>query len=164
MSSAFTQFLRDLAVKESAKSKEGEAMLAEWRPALERLFGKIRSWLAESDPDGIIKIKESEEELKEDGMGRYRVPRLDLHIFGNWIGIIPKARRTIGVAQPPMRSVPERATGRVDITDESRRYVLYRFSKEGEEDFWMIRLIGSEEEAAPFNQETLEAALKSYLR
>ena len=39
-------------------------------------------------------------------------------------GIIPKARKTVGVASPPRMSAPQRATGRVDITDELRRFVL----------------------------------------
>jgi len=108
------------------------------------------------------------------------VPRLDLHFFGKWIGIIPKARKTVGMAQPPQKSAPERAKGRVDITDELRRYVLYRF-QEGSEDVWMIEGLMPDYEAIEktwpgpvqyiprsepkvLDQEALERALMSYLR
>src|SRR5207245_3718035 len=89
-----------------------------------------------SDPEGLIEIQEAQQDVTEPGLGRYRVPRLDLRAFGKWIGIIPKARKTVGTATPPQKSAPERAAGRVDITDELRRYVLYRF-QDGNE-VWLI--------------------------
>jgi len=99
--------------------------------------------------------------VTEEGLGRYQVPRLDLTVFGKWIGIIPKARKTVGSARPTPRSAPERASGRVDITDEVRRYVLHRFRQDGG-DLWMIDDLRSEPK--PFDQQAFEAALKSYLQ
>ena len=162
MSTTFTEFLREQAAKQEAVAKAGQAVVEEWRTAIEQLFGQVRGWLADSDPDGIIQIKEGKEELREEGLGRYHVPRLDLQVFGKWIGIIPKARKTIGTARPPQKSAPERATGRVDITDEVRRYVLYRFPKEGGGDLWMIDDLRSDQK--PLDQRAFEAALMSYLR
>jgi hypothetical protein len=40
--------------------------------------------------------------ISEPGLGRYRVPRLNLRAFGKWIGIIPKARKTVGNVTPQM--------------------------------------------------------------
>jgi len=158
----------------------GKATVEEWRAAVERLFDQIKEWLKKSDPDGFIEIEQSQEDIKEPGLGRYRVPRLDLRFFGKWIGIIPKARRTVGTAKPPQKSAPERADGRVDITDELQRYVLYRF-REGDRDVWVIdgfdRSYEAPEKAWPgqvqytprseatlLNQETFEKALMSYLQ
>jgi hypothetical protein len=164
MSTTFTNFLREQAAKVAAEAEAGKAVVQEWRTAIEHLFAQIRGWLAESDPDGIIQIKEGEKELNEQGLGRYRVPRLDLRVFDKWIGLVPKGRNTIASAHPPRTSAPEQATGRVDITDEVRRYVLYRFPKEGGGDVWLIDDYRSEGDPKPLDQQTFEKALMSYLR
>jgi hypothetical protein len=161
MSSSFTEFLRRQAAKQEAEGRANRGVLEEWRAAVGRLFAQIGTWLAESDPDHIIQVKQSEYEVTEPGLGRYSVPRLDLHALGKWVGIIPKARHTVASARPPQRSAPERATGRVDITDELRRYVLYRFPQDGG-DVWLIDDLRSEPK--PLDEQTFEAALSSYLQ
>jgi hypothetical protein len=101
MSAAFTQFLRKQAAQEEAEIRSGRPIVEEWRSAIERVFARIRGWLAETDPDGIIKITEGEIELAEGGLGRYRVPRLELRAFDRWVGSIPKARKAMGVGVFP---------------------------------------------------------------
>jgi len=179
MSTTFKEFLQQQAKKHQAEVGAGKAIIDEWRTAIQHLFSQIREWLKESDPEGVVEIVESQEDVREPGLGRYRVPRLDLNVFGKWIGIIPKARRTVGTAKPPQKSAPERAEGRVDITDEMRRYVLYRF-REGDKDVWLIDGLEHGYEVAeapprvvqyiprseprPLDQEAFERALMSYLR
>src|SRR5260370_20785057 len=114
MTITFTSFLREQAAKRENEARAGQAVVEEWRTALEVLFRQIRGWLADSDTDGIIQIEQKEHDLTEGDLGRYRVPRLDLRALGKWIGIIPKARKTVGAARPPLKSAPERAIGRVD--------------------------------------------------
>jgi hypothetical protein len=181
MSTQFRDFLHQLAEKHQAEVNSAKGEVDEWHTAIERLFIQIREWLKESDPQGLIEIEEGQVEVREPGLGRYRVPRLNLRAFGKWIGIIPKARRTVGTATPPQKSAPERAEGRVDLTDELRRYVLYRF-RDSARDVWLIdglefdghdatekawpgevRYI-SRSEPRPLDQETFERALMSYLR
>src|SRR4051794_25864780 len=161
MSTTLREFLRQQAAKHETEARANAVVIAEWRTAVERLFGQVRAWLADSDPDRIIEVVEKEHDISEPGLGRYSVPRLDLRAFGKWIGIIPKACKTVASAAPPQRAVPERAAGRVDMTDEVRRYVLYRFPQEGG-DAWLIDDLRSEPK--PLNQQTFEAALMSYLR
>jgi hypothetical protein len=158
-----------------AEALAGKATVDEWRAAVERLFVQVRAWLKESDPDGLIEVEERQEEIREPGLGRCCVPRLDLRVFGKWIAIIPKARRTVDTAKPPQASAPQRAAGRVDITDELRRYVLYRV-QEGGRDVWLIDGLPAEKtwpgqvqyiprsEPKPLDPETFENALMSYLR
>jgi hypothetical protein len=172
MSATLKQFLHEQA----QKNQDGRATVDEWRSAIERLFSQIRAWLKESDPDGVIEVEQNEEYINEPGLGRYRVPRLNLRVLGKWIGIIPKARRTVGSAKPPQKSAPERADGRIDITDELRRYVLYRF-RQGDQDVWMIDENPYEEKSwpgeiqyipmpatRPLDQGAFEKALMSYLQ
>src|SRR5260370_31026652 len=137
MSTVFKEFLHEQAQKHGTEAEGGKAKVDEWRSAIQRLFAQIRGWLKDSDPQGLIEIKESQVEIREPGLGVYSVPRLDLSVFGKWIGIIPKARKTVGTVKPPQKLAPESATGRVDVTDELRRYVLYRFD-EGGRDVWLI--------------------------
>ncbi|MGH7169435.1 MAG: hypothetical protein ACRELF_06535 [Gemmataceae bacterium] len=161
MSTDFRDFLRQHAEKHQDADRVRKATVEEWRTAICELFHKMQMWLEQSDPDRVIEIKESEQDVTEPGLGRYRVPRLDLHAFGKWVGIIPKARQTVGTAKPPQKSVPQRAAGRVDMTDELRRYVLYRFPEDGR-DVWLIDDLDSEPK--PLDQEVFERAMMSYLR
>jgi hypothetical protein len=161
MSTSFKDFLRERAEKYQAELRAGKAGVEEWRSAVERLFDQLRAWLTESDPERtIFEVKTNKQEITEPGLGHYRIPRLDIHAFGKWIGIIPKARKTVGRATPPQTSAPTRAAGRVDITDEIRRYVLYRYSEDGR-DAWVIDDL--ESEPSRLDQAAFEKALKSYL-
>ena len=89
--------------------------------------------------------------------------------------------KTVGTANPPQQFAPQRAEGRVDITDELRRYVLYRF-RDNDRDSWVIdgldlgghdaneksgpgevRVIRRSEQGR-LDQEAFEKALMSYLQ
>jgi hypothetical protein len=180
MSTTFKEFLQQQAKKHRAEVDAGKTTVDEWRTAIERLFQQIREWIRESDSEGVIEITVSQEEIREPGLGRYHVPRLDLRAFGKWIGIIPKARKTVGTAKPPLRSAPQRAEGRVDITDELRRYVLYRFRDNGSDSWliegldigghdaaekpWQVAQYVPRSEPRQLDQETFERALMSYLQ
>jgi len=161
MTTTLKDFLRQEAEKHQAEVVAGKATVDEWRAAIERLFAQLRAWLKESDPQGVLEIKQELLAVTEQGLGRYSVPRLDIRAFGKWVGIIPKARKTVRTAKPPQKSAPERAAGRVDITDELRRYVLYRFQEDGR-DVWLIDDLQSEPK--PLDQEAFERALMSYLQ
>ncbi len=161
MSTTFSEFLRQQAEKHRAEASAGKATVDEWRSAVERLFAELRGWLKESDPEGIIEVEEGRQDISEPGLGRYHVPRLNLRAFGKWIGIIPKARRTVGTAKPSQKAAPRRAVGRVDITDELRRYVLYRLLEDGRETWFIDDL---ESETKPLDRAAFEQALMSYLR
>jgi hypothetical protein len=160
MSTDFRDFLRHQAAKYQVEIASAKDDVEDWRAAVERLFAQMRAWLKDSDPQGFIEIKESTQNITEPGLGRYQVPRLDLYTFQQWIGIIPKARRTVAMAKPPRKSAPERAAGRVDVTDEVWRYVLYRFREDGQDE-WMIDDL--ESEPKPFDRDAFEKALMSYL-
>ena len=167
MSSALQQYLHEQAPKKQA----GKELVAEWREAIERLFAEIKGWLKESDPEGVIDIEEGQQEVNEPGIGRYRVPRLNLGVLGKWIGIIPKARSTNRTAKLSEPSAPSKAEGRVDITDEVVRYLLYRF-KEGDKDVWYIEDPHDSPWDSPWvkpefkrlNKVEFESALMRYLR
>jgi hypothetical protein len=144
---------------EAVKNKD---IIDEWVQAIGRLFAQLREWMVVLDPQRILKIEEGKTEINEPNIGRYHAPRLDIRGLGKWVGIIPKARKTVGAARPPRPDAPAQATGRVDITDEIRRYVLYRFEYQ-DEDSWFIEGPSSD---APeeLTQERFEEALMSYFQ
>ena len=75
--------------------------------------------------------------------------------------ILPKARLNMKNAAPPQKSLPANAAGRMDITDEIRRYVLYRIQK-GQDYQWVIDDLTSGE-LRPLDRPRFEEALMSYL-
>ena len=100
MSITFKEFLREQA----ATVQASQAEINDWRISIDQLYAQIRIWLADSDPNGIIQIERREHEVKEEGLGSYRVPRLDFRALGKIVAIIPKAIHTIGLAQSPQNS------------------------------------------------------------
>lgn len=159
MSTTLSEFLRQQAESLEAEAKKNQPVIEKWQNAIRKLFGTIRTWIDASDPRHVIKINDREEKITEPGLGLYSAPRMDLTVFGQWIGMIPKARKTVGAAKLPHKSAAERASGRIDLTDQIRRYVLYWFE---ESDTWMIDDLRSE--PRPLTKEAFEAALLSYLQ
>src|SRR2546421_286070 len=157
MSEVFTKFLREQAAKHQGEDVETQSVIDEWRAAVVQLFRRIRDWLERSDPDHVIRIDEAEHKVNEPSLGKYRIPRLELRGLGKWIGIIPKARNTVGSVRPSPNSAPERAAGRIDMTDEIRRYILYRLQAASGENEWYIVEFNSDEPKL-LDQQTFELA------
>jgi hypothetical protein len=161
MGSTFTDFLHQYAAKHGTDFQTNQALIEEWQAAVAKLFAQIRQWLAELDPERLITIEEGTQRINEPRLGRYSIPRLDLYVLGTWIGIIPKARLTIGTVHPPRESTPERATGRVDITNDVLRFILYRYQTDGESG-WVLDDLRTEPK--PLDRTAFEKALMSYLQ
>ena len=163
MSTSLREFLKQKGAAYKAEAEMNKVVIEEWQAAVDKLFKQLQEWLVAADPEGIIQTKYTQIEVAEPGLGRYQINRLNLRAFGKWVGLIPKARKTVKVATPQQNGAPEHATGRVDITDEIRRYVLYRFSREtGDE--WFIDDTATSRGLQPLNSERFEAALLSYFQ
>lgn len=160
--SSFSELLLQKQERYEAEAAKNGAIIDEWVRAVDSLFAKLREWLSNADPNRILQVEEVKTEVNEPNMGRYFAPRLNIRAFGKWVGIIPKARKTVGTARPPQPGAPDAATGRVDITDEVRRYVLYRFDRNGE-DSWFIEGPSSDS-LQDLTQGQFEEALMSYFQ
>lgn len=163
MSTSLSDFLKLKAAQYAHEGEKNKRVIEEWQHAVARLFVTLERWLAAADPDQVIQHDRSEIEVTEPGLGRYRVSRLNIRAFGKWVGLIPKARMTVKRAAPQQRGAPEEATGRVDITDEIRRYVLYRFA-EGENEEWFMDDTAANSELQPLDKDRFESALLSYFQ
>ena len=163
MTTSLRDFLKQNAALYTAESEKSRLIIEEWEAAVERLFTQLEVWLGAADPEGIIRRERSQIEVTEPGLGRYPISRLNLRAFGKWVGLIPKARKTVKRAAPQQKGAPEQATGRVDITDEIRRYVLYRFNN-GAEERWFIDDSAMNSELQPLTADRFESALLSYFQ
>jgi hypothetical protein len=161
MTTKFTEFLREQATKRDESREKRDAIVVEWTDALQKLYGTVRDWLSVSDPDGILTLKERLWQVSEEGLGSYKVPRLDIDGLGRSVWLVPKARYTVATAHPPQVSAPQRASGRVDLSNDARRFVLYRFNTDSG-DQWFID--DQKSPPLPLTQEAFETALMSYLR
>lgn len=163
MSTSLREFLTHKAALFTAESEKNRLIIEEWQGAVDRLFSHLDTWLGAADPEGIIRRERSQIEVTEPGLGRYSIDRLNLRAFGKWVGLVPKARKTVKRAAPQQQKAPEQATGRVDITDEIRRYVLYRFSH-GADEQWFIEDTAAKSELQPLTADRFESALLSYFQ
>lgn len=163
MSTSLREVLKQKAVQYAAEDEKNRHLLDEWRDAVEKLFSQLEKWLDAADPEGFIQHERSPIEVSEPGLGRYSISRLNLRAFGKWVGVIPKARKTVKRAAPQQKGAPEQATGRVDITDETRRYVLYRFGQ-GAEAQWFLDDIATNGEPQPLTSDRFESALLGYFQ
>ena len=161
MSTTLTDFLREKAAHEAHHQRSREEQLSDWRQAVEKLLNRICDWLKQADPNGVIDIKKSETRINEEGLGRYQIPGLVLSAFGRSMMVMPKARFTIATVELPHRSTPERASGRVDLTDDTNRIILHRFRGD-DGDIWMIEDIAGKPRL--FDQNEFESALMSFLK
>lgn len=158
--SSLSELLQSKAENYAVEARKNKIVIDEWVEALEKLFVQLQGWLTDADPTKILQVEKTAKVMDEPNLGRYPAPYLNIKAFGQWVGIIPKARKTIKTARPPQAGAPERATGRVDITDEVRRFVLYRFTNDGGADSWFIE--GPAQAMEPLTQERFEEALMSY--
>jgi hypothetical protein len=163
MSTSLRDFLKQKATLYAAESERNREVIEEWQAAVERLFTLLEGWLRAADPDGFIQHERSQTDVTEPGLGRYHISRLNLRAFGKWVGLIPKARKTVKSAAPQQRGAPERATGRVDITDEIRRYVLYRFGQ-GTDEQWLVDDPATNTGLQSLTADRFESALLSYFQ
>jgi hypothetical protein len=163
MTASLKEFLKQKAALYTAESEKNQSTIDEWSVAVNQLFDRIEGWLTAADPEGIIRRERIPVEVSEPGLGRYRISRLDLVAFSKWVGLIPKARKTIKRAAPHQKGAPEQATGRVDMTDEIRRFVFYRFGQ-GADEQWYIDDTTSELGLQPLTADRFESALMSYFQ
>ena len=159
--STLGELLEKKAESYRSEAEQNKLIIDDWSEAISRLHSDIKGWLSASDPKGILKIEEKHTDIVEPNVGTYVAPRLDFQAFGKWVGLIPKALRTIKSARPPRADAPVRATGRVDLTDELVRYVLYRFT-DTDGDSWFIE--GPNDGLQALTRERFEQALMGYFQ
>ncbi len=153
--------LRELLEKKADQQqyKNLRARQEEWVAAVDRLIGKMRTWLGEADPKGVLDLAPIEIQRSEPGLGTYKIRKLKINLGEAAVLVEPVGRNVVGVVGG-QGGAEFRAEGRVDITDGIRRYILYRTLTEGQETWYAL---DQQFCAAPLDRERLEGILQDLL-
>lgn len=90
-----------------ASTIDWEQRRREWINAVKKLYHKVTGeLLADSIEQRLVTVSRANKELKEEYLGKYRVPELVLDINGETVRFSPKGRNIIG------------AKGRVDLVGD----------------------------------------------
>jgi hypothetical protein len=121
----------------------------QWIDAVERLYLKvIGELLAESIAQELVTVSRVQKEIKEEYLGKYRVPELVLGINNETVRFSPKGRNIIG------------AKGRVDLVGELDTMTLI-LEPAGD---WNIVLSRVPRRAVALDGKTLAEALRRVMR
>lgn len=167
MSTAFQQFLRQKAEKYGVPERHRDR--AEWLLAINRLFEQIREWLKASDPDELIEIVPYVVQRVEKPLGIYDAPAMKVRLGAAEVSIVPVGRFSVRplpaqVALALEGEGPESFSGgRVDVTNEERKYWLLRDVSTGQDRWLAVHAAGEAVNVAPLDQHILEGILQDLL-
>jgi hypothetical protein len=120
---------------EESSSSERAQLVNDWVHACLRLREQIKTWLTE-EGEGRIVFGELVVERVERGLGPYSLPKLVIQVGDESAELVPLGRKVMGSVG--LRGGPEyRSAGRVDLTNGTRKYMLYRTIQAGE-DVWYV--------------------------
>lgn len=132
---------------------------SEWIAALDQFYEQILSWIRESDPKGILIIERMEIARTEPRLGTYAAPALKIALGDEAVRVVPMGRDVRGSYRDDEGN-ERHYEGRVDITDDRRKYVLYRLAGEGSR-AWVV--VGNSGSPRPFDRGQLEVILSDLL-
>jgi len=152
---------KDWLAQEKAKlvsEPDRKRRVEEWVGAVNELFGRIKSWLAEDDVAGALTISAGTFRRSEEGLGEYEAPRMTVSPGARDVLIETGARNAAGGA---IDRLGLRAAGRVDMIAAAGGYSLYRIA-DGAGHAWMLSEKGSFD-ASRLDRDGFEAALQDLL-
>lgn len=90
--SVLAEFLNHEAKRLEAERPTREAELADWRSAVEGLFGQLTEWIRAADPHGVASVSVGQTTLRERRLGVYTAPTLTVDVDGDAVTFVPKSR------------------------------------------------------------------------
>jgi hypothetical protein len=155
------EFLDERAEIERSRADEKKAIQQEWIWAVRRLIQQIKDWLVDSDTNHLLKIIESSCELREVNVGVYAVPRLIIRFEAREVRVDPIARMVVGPLLSDGMIRMNRAFGRVDLTDGTEKFMLFRSQKDPSDEWMIVEDRGYT--VRKFDRPAFEEALQSLL-
>lgn len=155
------EFLQNEGKEILARVSAAEQTRREWVASLGRLMEQIRTWLADADPEGVLKVTPQEFEVGEEKYGRYKAPGLVLDLGARRVEVRPGMRNPTN--HPGKESYKERiAEGAAEIRRGYATFRLYR-KLDGQGERWLIA-DPDERVAKPFDRAALEEAVVRLLQ
>ncbi len=157
--SNFKEWLTEQAGQQS-DVVDRQKRIQEWIDAVTDLLDRLKNWLAEDDSKNLLTIRQNLIAKREEGLGSYTIPSMQIALFDRMVEIVPLARNVAG-GIGKQRDPDFRAEGRVDMTNGGEKHMLYHVaSPTGKK--WVIideRRYAIQE----FDKERFEAALQDLL-
>jgi hypothetical protein len=132
----------------------------EWTTAVRLLIETLRNWLTEADPEGLLDIETPMVNRREEGLGAYKAMSLEVGLGGDFVNIVPVGRNVVRFVLKGS-DIGLRAQGRVDITNGSRKYMLFRTIEDGHDRWYVVD--DEKYEASPLDKERFESVMKDRL-
>ncbi len=155
------EFLRVQREKERAEEAQFGAKRRGWEEAIQRLLAQLRSWIEDADAEHTLNVTEFPVSVYEEELGRWSAQGLAMVVGLTEVRIVPIACNVLRTIDENGRS-GIRAQGRVDLTNDVRKYLLYRLITDGG-DRWVIAEDDGDR-VEPLTRSTFEAALVSLLQ
>lgn len=153
--------LREFLQKNSPRDEMSRRQCREeWVAAVDRLLEQLRTWLNEAGGVELLGLEPLEFDKREQWLGSYHVNGLAIHFGERTVRIVPVGRMVLAHLGPFAEAGHENAEGRVDITNGSYKYILFRkLTDAGEQ--WLIQ----DERSAirPLDREQFETILQDLL-
>jgi hypothetical protein len=155
--------LREFLLKNAPQAEEEKRRRQwrkEWIEAVERLLAQLRAWLADAGTAELLDLEPLEFEKREQWLGAYHIKGLAIHFGERSVKVVPVGRMVLAHLGPYAEPGHENAEGRVDMTNGTYKYFLYRkLTDAGEQ--WLVQ----DERSAirPLDREQFEAILQALL-
>jgi hypothetical protein len=133
----------------------------DWVAAVDTLLVQMRTWLADADTPKLLDLEPLQFEKREQGLGTYRIQGLAIHFGESTVKVIPVGRTVLAHLGPFAEPGHEKAEGRVDITNGTNKYYLYRKLTETTEQ-WLVQDEGRSD-LRPLDREHFEGILQDLL-
>lgn len=159
--SILADFLNEQAAKYRSEAPERERNRNEWVGAVERLIQQMEGWLRGADSQQMLEVHWKPIELREEGLGVYTVPSLEIRMGDRQVEIIPRGRNAVGSITRDDNHETCPVRGRVDITDGGERHTLYRVTGDQGDEWFLAD--GRTHGAARFGKDVFEAVLVGLL-
>jgi hypothetical protein len=155
------EFLKEQAENLRTQEPERAKKRDEWVAAVDRLCNRIKEWLDQADPEKVLTVQDRPYEIREEGIGTYKVSGISISLGPRHVDVEPVARNVMGPLSTTGVIYVSRAYGRVDLSNGLEKFMVFRVEKEPE-DRWSI--IGQDRPLMELlDQSTFEAALQSLL-
>jgi hypothetical protein len=142
------QFLREIQSGRST-SPDLEAVKSEWLNGLSALYAQISAWLEPLQKEGLVKVTQKQMTIREESLGVYEAPALEVEAGGRKVFLEPIARMVFG------------GSGRVDMGHGPLSRVLIREPKET--GHWVISAGSPSDGVQELSEKTFSDALKHLL-
>ncbi len=135
--SSLAEFLKKQERQPSGSREDVIRKRTAWCQAVDGLIQRLSDQLKAADDEGVLQIHRVPYSLREQGIGFYTIDGLIIALGDRYVEVIPVGRNvatTFDEGTTPSRY----AEGRIDLTNGTEKYRLYRFVVDGKDEWWLM--------------------------